>query len=346
MANSSRPGGEERDTVITLARILGVAASTVSRALRGDPRISAKTRRRVEALAAERGYAPNVLARTLASGRSGLIALSLGPMSNPFYGELMQEAVAQAALRGFRLLLLHAGNGPIEDQTAQTLLQYKVDGCLITSAELSSHAAGVCAAHNVPVVMVNRVPRLHASAVACDNFFGGQALAGLLLEAGHQSFAIVRGNPDSSTSVERERGFAERLRGHEIAVDVRVDGGSTYDGGFAAGRMFAEMPAERRPEAIFAVADIMAMGIMDALRIAGIGVPDEVSIVGFDGIAQGAWPAYSITSVRQPTAALVARGLDLLAARIDRPDTPDEVVSLRGEMVIRRSARLPLQAAA
>jgi DNA-binding LacI/PurR family transcriptional regulator len=195
-------------------------------------------------------------------------------------------------------------------------------------------------------VMVNRVPRLHASAVACDNFHGGQELAGLLLAAGHQSFAIVRGNPDSSSSVERERGFAERLLSHEIEVELRVDGGTTYDGGFAAGRMFAEMPRERRPDAIFAVADIMAMGILDALRIAGIGVPDEISVVGFDGIAQGAWPAYSITSVQQPLAALVARGFDLLTARIERPDTPDEVVLLRGEVVIRRSARLPLQAAA
>lgn len=346
MTDTSRVGGEERETVITLARILGVAASTVSRALRGDPRISVKTRHRVEALAAERGYAPNVLARTLASGRSGLVALSLGPMSNPFYGELMQQAVPQAAARGLRLLLLHAGTGPIEDQTAQTLLQYQVDGCLITSAELSSHAARVCSAHNVPVVMVNRVPRLHASAVTCDNFDGGQALADLLLEAGHRRYAIVRGNPDSSTSIERERGFAERVRKHGIEVELRVDGGSTYDGGFAAGRMFAEMPAERRPDAIFAVADIMAMGILDALRIAGIGVPDEVSVVGFDGIAQAAWPGYSITSVQQPTAALVARGLDLLTARIERPDLPDEVVLLRGEMLIRRSARLAVQAAA
>ena len=214
MAGLPRDSGDARDTVVTLARSLGVAASTVSRALRGDPRISTKTRRRVEALAAERGYAPNVLARTLASGHSGLIALSLGPISNPFYVELMQEAVIQAAARDLRLLLLHAGAGPIEDQTAQTLLQYQVDGCLITSAELSSHAARICAVHNVPVVMVNRVPKLHASAIACDNFLGGQDLARLLLGGGHQRFAIIRGNPDSSTSIERERGFAEMLKNH------------------------------------------------------------------------------------------------------------------------------------
>ena len=211
MAQPTKEPGDERETVVTLARLAGVAASTVSRALKGDPRISPATRRRIAALAVERGYTPNALARTLSSGRSGLIGLVLGPIENPFYSELMQEAVSQAADRGLRLLLLHVGAGAMEDRTAQALLQYQVDGCLITSAELSSHAARICAAHNVPVVMVNRVPRLHASAIACDNFQGGQDMADFLLAGGHRRFAIIRGNPDSSTSIERERGFAERL---------------------------------------------------------------------------------------------------------------------------------------
>ena len=211
---------------------------------------------------------------------------------------------------------------------------------------MSSHAAHVCASHGVPVVMVNRVPKLHASAIACDNFQGGQDLADLLLEAGHQSFAIVRGHRDSSTSIERERGFKARLAARGLQPGLEINGGTTYDGGFAAGRVFADMPKHQRPQAIFAVADIMAMGVLDALRIAGIAVPDDISVVGFDGIAQGAWPAYAITSVRQPIAAMVSRGLDLLAARIGNSALPDEVVLQRGELILRRSARLPSRMAA
>jgi DNA-binding LacI/PurR family transcriptional regulator len=277
----------------------------------------------------------------LSSGHSGLIGLVLGPIENPFYSELMQEAVSQAAARGLRLLLLHVGAGAMEDSTAQALLQYQVDGCLITSAELSSHAARICAAHNVPVVMVNRVPRLHASAIACDNFQGGQDMAEFLLNGGHRSFAIIRGNPDSSTSIERERGFAERLAARDIEPPLRIEGGSTYDGGFAAGRMFAEMPKDRRPDAIFAVADIMAMGVIDAFRIAGIKVPDDISVAGFDGIAQAARPIYGVTTVAQPVASMVRRGFDLLTARIGDAAQPDEVVLLRGALVVRQSARRP-----
>jgi DNA-binding LacI/PurR family transcriptional regulator len=343
MAGSTKDLGDERETVISLARLAGVAASTVSRALKGDPRISNATRQRIAALAADRGYTPNALARTLSSGRSGLLGLVLGPVANPFYAELMQEAVSQAAARGQRLLLLHAGAGPMEDRTAQALLQYKVDGCLITSAELSSHAARSCAAHNVPVVMVNRVPKLHASAIACDNYQGGQDLAAFLLAGDHRTFAIIRGNPDSSTSIERERGFAERLAAWDIDPPLRINGDSTYDGGFAAGRMFAEMPAGRRPDAIFAVADIMAMGVLDAFRIAGIRAPEDISVVAFDGIAAAARAIYRLTTVIQPLAAMVGRGLDLLTARIGNATLPDEVVLLRGELVIRHTARRPGQ---
>ncbi len=330
----------ERVTVITLARQAGVSTSTVSRALKGDPRISVETRRRIETLAAAAGYMPSAMARTLSGGRSGLIGLVLGPNTNPFYAELLEEAVSQAADRGLRLLLLYAGPGALEDRTAEALLHYQVDGCLITSAELSSRAADICADHKVPVVMVNRVPEQHASAVTCDNFGGAQSLASLMLNAGHGSFAIVRGNATTSTGQERERGFASRVIEAGADAGLRVDGRSTYEGGFAAGRMIAEMPADRRPDALFAVADIMAMGVLDALRVAGLLVPRDISVAGFDGIAAGAWPIYGLTTVKQPTAAMVRRALDLLSSRLSDPAVPDEVVSLRGELTVRRSVRL------
>jgi len=194
------------------------------------------------------------MARTLSSGRSGLVGLVLGTIDNPFYAELMQEAVSQCAPRGIRLMLLHA------------------------------------------------------SAVTCDNRSGAEQLAALLLAAGHLNFAIVKGGDESSNSVERERAFTEYVSANGGKVVLRVGGGSSYDGGFAAGRIFAEMPVRRRPDAIFAVADIMAMGVVDALRIAEVAVPRDISVVGFDGIAPAARPIYGITTVAQPLRAMVGRG--------------------------------------
>jgi LacI family transcriptional regulator len=333
--------GRGRPTVLTLSQAAGVSPSTVSRALKGDTRISPATRRRIAALAAEVGYTPDAVARTLSSGRSGMIGLVLGEMRNPFYVELLEEAFAQAARRGVRLLLLHVGAGPVEERTAEALLQHRLDGALITSAELTSRAADICASSGVPVVMVNRVPRRHSSAVSCDNAEGGRQLAEFLLAAGHRRFALVRGTHGASTSIDRETGFEAALREAGAEVALRLEGGSRYEGGFAAGRQLAALPAAQRPDAVFAINDVMAMGVLDALRQCGLLAPRDISVVGFDNLLQAAHPAYDLTTVAQPLQAMVRRSLDLLLARAGERGLPDETILLRGELVVRGSAREP-----
>lgn len=328
-----------RATIASLARAAGVAGSTVSRALRGDQRISPAVREKIEALAQEAGYTPNALARTLVGGRSGLVGLVLGPVENPVYAEMMQAVVDGAAERGQRVLLLHVGPGPIEDSTASALLQYKMDGCLISSAELSSRAAAICAANGVPVVMINRVPRLHATAVACDSRAGAEALARHLLAEGHRRFAIVAGNPDSSSSEHRIEGFCRAVAAAGLPAPLLLPGGASHRAGFAAGGMIARMAAAERPHAVFGVADILAMGVIDALREAGLSVPGDVSVVGFDGASIAAEPPYRLTTVAQPLRTMVARGLELLDARIAAPGLADELVWLPGTLTPRSSTQ-------
>ena len=333
------PPRRPRATIVTLSRSAGVSASTVSRALKGDPRISKPMRTRILELAREAGYMPNALARTLSSGRSGLLGLVLGSRSNPFYAMLLEEVVAQSAERGLRFLILHAGHGPIEDRTTEALLQYQLDGCLITSADMSSRAAEICAANAVPVVMINRVPRLHASAVSCDNLEGGAQMAAHLLEGGCRRAAVIHTGGASSNGIDRERGFTERFQAGGGLVAARFDGRSVYEGGQEAGQRIAAMPAGERPDCVFAVSDIIAMGAMDALRAAGLRIPEDVAVAGFDNIAEAARGAYDITSFEQPLAAMVRRGLDLLTARIADASLPDEAITLRGRLIPRGSTR-------
>ncbi|MBB5696173.1 LacI family DNA-binding transcriptional regulator [Muricoccus pecuniae] len=328
-------------TVRTISRLAGVAASTVSRALKQDPRVAPETRRRIAELALQAGYTPNAFARTLSGGRSGLVGLIVGPLQNPFYAELLAEAVAQAAALDLRLLLVHAGAGPIEDRTSQALLQYQVDGCLIASAELSSRAAAVCAARGVPIVMVNRVARLHASAVACDNLGGGADLAAFLLAGRHKRFGLVLGTQGTSTSDDRERGFITALAGAGMQPVFSTAGNSTYEGGHAAAGRIAAMSRARRPDAVFAINDIMAMGLLDGLREAGLQVPQDISVVGFDDIPAAARACYGLTTVAQPMTMMLQRGLSLLTGRIASGNLPDETVILRGQLVVRGSARRP-----
>ena len=333
------PRPEERVTVVTIARRAGVASSTVSRALNGDTRISLATRERIATIAANLGYMPDALARTLSGGRSGLIGLVLGPVENPFYIALMQEIVTQAAARGLRLLMLHLGAGAIEEQTAQALMQYKVDGCLVTSAELSSHIVTLCGRRGVPVVMLNRVARQSASSVACDNAEGAGRMADFLLAEGHRRFAFVAADTVSSTALERERGFTRAIEAAGATVTRYSGGLSSWMGGFIAGERIAALPPGQRPEAVFAVSDIMALGTMDALRQAGLRVPDDISVAGFDDITEAARPTYALTTMSQPLVLMVQRGLDLLLARMQDPGLPDEVTLLRGVLTVRGSTR-------
>ncbi|MXP64976.1 LacI family transcriptional regulator [Roseomonas sp. M0104] len=340
MDNPPLPAGARRATIVTLSRVAGVAPSTVSRALKGDTRISPETRARIGRLAKELGYTPHASARTLSSGRSGLIGLVIGASSNPFYTELLHEAVRQAAPLGMRLLIIHAGPGPIENSTADALLQYQVDGCLMTSVELPSHAAAICAANGVPVVMVNRVARMNSSAVTCDNLFGAAQLARLLLEQGRRRLAVVRTSASSSTGKERERGFLERVSEWGREPPLLFDGRSTYEGGYEMAQRIADLPPAQRPEAVFAVSDIMAFGVLDGFRLRGVRVPQDIAVVGFDGLPAAARPCYDLTTVEQPLQAMIGRALGMLQARIGNPSLPDETASLRGRLLMRGSAAM------
>ena len=330
--------GSRRVTIVTLSEAAGVAPSTISRALKGDPRISPETRARVARLAQESGYTLHASARTLSSGRSGLIGIVVGPATNPLYTEALHEAARQAAKRALRLLVIHAGSGPAESSTADALLQYQVDGCLFTSVELPSQVAAVCRANGVPTVMVNRVAELHSSAVACDSFAGSAELAALLITDGHRRIGLVRTSSSSSTARERAAGFTQTLEEAGIAPVLRLDGHSTYEGGFEAGRHIAALPAAQRPEAVFAVSDIIAFGVLDAFRMTGVRVPHDIAVVGFDGLPQSGRAVYDLTTIEQPLSAMMERALDLLLARIGDATLPDETVTLRGRLIRRGSS--------
>lgn len=341
---SSRDG--ERWTVASLARRAGVAASTVSRALRDDPRISPEVRARIAALAHEVGYTPNVLARSLVGGRSGLIGLVLGPVDNPLYAALLQKAVTRAAARGWRLLLVHVGAGAIEQATAESLLQYRVDGCLITSAQLPSRVATICRANGVPLVMVNRVAWEHGSAVSCDNRAGGALLADLLVRAGHKRLAVVRGGPATSTSLERTEAFAEQVMAAGLPAPLVLGGANSHEMGFASGESIADMAPGIRPDGVMCASDLLAMGVMDALRERGLSVPGDVSVVGMDGTAPALRAPYRLTTVAQPLDDMLERAFDLLQARMEGLARADELVLLRGHLILGTSARLPEDLAA
>lgn len=213
-----------------------------------------------------------------------------------------------------------------------------MNGCLISSAHLSSQAGRICDDNRVPLVMVNRVAYQQGNAVTCDNRADGAMLARHLLERGRRSFGIIRATNFSSTARDREEGFAAMLAEAGQEVSLRLDGRSNYDGGFDAGMQIAQMPADDRPEAFFALSDIMAMGLMDGLRIGGLRIPEDVAVVGFDGLPQSARRIYDLTTVEQPLTLMLRRAFEMVEARIKDPSLPQEVIALGGRLIVRSTS--------
>lgn len=330
--------GTARPTATTISKLAGVAPSTVSRALKNHPSISPATRARVAALAESLGYRPNAIARSLITRRSNLVAFIMGELANPFYSEQLDLLLRLLGERDIQLMLFHVPNGHDVAEVVPMLLQYQLDACLIASVSLSSRASEILEQHRLPTVMINRVPEhRHGCAALCDNEGAGAEVARFLAARGMRRPAFVAGHADASTSRDRERGFLTGLADCGLSLALRLEGNYSIEGGFRAGQILAE--AKPRPDAVFCANDIMAFGVLDALRLAGVKVPGQIQVVGFDDIRAAAWRPYCLTTVAQPMDVLLERAVDLIMARIEKPGLLPEAVYVAGAIRERGTTR-------
>jgi DNA-binding LacI/PurR family transcriptional regulator len=327
----------KRATAEDVARHLGVSQSTISRAFTPAASVSDDMRRKVIEAAAQLGYQPNVIARSLITRRTNMVAIVIGNLVDPFYTTLLDTLMQHLRASGKQTLLLSPGPGEHVDAVLPALLQYQVDGIIITSATLSSEMAQICAQRETPVVLLNRyVPGVDIQAVSCDNVLGGRQIAEHLVALGHQRFAFVAGQPDSSTSLDRQQGFVSTLAQLGFP-SCAIEQGGEYS--YEAGRTAAQRLLQREPpHAVFFASDIMAFGGMDAFREAGMEVPGDISVAGFNDVPAATWPAYSLTTIRHPLetmAQMVLRRLGL--APKEEPSCVGSTTLIRGELVIRSS---------
>jgi len=219
------------------------------------------------------------------------------------------------------------------------VLQYRVDGLIITSATLSSEMADECARSGVPVILFNRYVRgANVSAVCCDNVEGGRSVADHLLDTGHRRLAYIAGKENTSTNIDREKGFTNRLRERGILHWLREQGEYTYESGYEAAKRLLQQ--DNPPDAIFCANDIMALGAIDAARhVVGLKVPEDVSIVGFDDIPTANWPSYSLTTIRQPVNQMIEATIELLLERFETPDIEPVLQLVPGPLIQRASTR-------
>ena len=330
----------DKVTSLEVAALAGVSQSAVSRVFTLGSSVSPKTAEKVRAAAEELGYRPNILARSLKSGKSRIIGLLVAYLENYFYPEVIEKLSSELQKVGYHVLVFMAPISTVNvDQIVHELMDYQVDGIVMASVSMSSDLAARCHATGIPVVLFNRAlrdPRL--SSVTSDNARGGRMLADYLVSLGHKNIAYIAGFSGASTQIDREAGFHAGLKAAGIELFARAEGNFNYvDAQRAARELFAK---PNRPDAVFVANDHMAFAVMDVLRFElGLKVPQDVSVVGFDDVPPAAWPAYNLTTVRQHVDQMVAETVQMLISSISEGTGKSKHVVLEAALIIRGSTR-------
>lgn len=339
-AGKNCKGGRKRATSYDVAELAGVSQSAVSRVFQDGASASKEMHNRVMAAADKLGYRPNAIARGLITQRSNMVAVVISKMTNLYYPEVLVQLTQRFSERGVRVLLFALEHESDAATMIEQMLQYRVDG-ILTAAMFTPEQLKTIENAHIPVVFYNRTLRDQlVSSVRCDQQEGERWLVDELVNAGHKSFGIVEGPPDSVVSIERKMGALDELSAKGITDVTTVSG----DYGYTAGRQcFADLVQKHggAPDAIIAANDIMAIGCIDEARENfGLEVPGDISIVGFDGVGPARFSAYDVTTVRQPVKRMSESAAEMLIERIENPELSPEKRAFSGTLIRGSSARL------
>lgn len=317
----------QETSIEDIARAAGVSHSTVSRALHESPLISADTRARIQHLAHEMGYTPNAIAQSLQTRRTGTIGLVVTSIADPFLTDVVKgvEEVARAA--GFSVFLSASHNDPdSEVLVIETLRRRRVDGILVASSRITHYKKHIDHIQ-VPTVLINSQAESQAKLlywVCVDDCKGARLAVEHLLQLGHRSIGYLGTSNRPRSNSQRLLGYTSTLAAagipyrDELVVIVSGDEVS-YEEDVIAGQTVLPRLLDANITSVFCYNDMLAIGVLMACRERGIGVPSELSVVGFDDIKLASYVTPTLTTIAQPKIQLGRLAtqmlLDLLSAR-------------------------------
>lgn len=322
-------------TIHDVARAADVSVATVSRTLNGIETVAQPTRDRVLQAADELDYVPHSGARALSTKRTDTIGVLLPDLHGEFFSELIRGIDLAARARGLHLLLSSSHGDPAEADAALRSMRSRVDSVIVMMPTAGEQALASDRAEALPMVLIgsHRAATGRASFVI-DNFAGAFAIAEHLFLTGRRHVAFVAGPADNLEA-------AERLRGYCAAVERFGASERIVDGDFSeeSGRRAAvQLTRGDRPDAIFCANDMMAIGCLEALRGAGVAVPDNIALAGFDDIPIARYVNPQLTTAAVPIAEIGRQALDCCADALAGRATPGQR-SFQPQLVIRASTR-------
>ncbi|SFJ70729.1 LacI family DNA-binding transcriptional regulator [Jannaschia pohangensis] len=329
-------------TLKDVALRAGVSRSAVSRTFTEGASVSVKTRAKVEQAATELGYAPSALASALSTGRTKLIGLVSSNFHNPIFLEVFDRFTRGLQERGLRPLLVNLSDETDPDASVRMLRQYSVDGVIVASSTLPPGFARAFRDAGLPVVHSfgrwSGTPETHV--VGIDNVECGRMAARTLIARGYTRVAFL-GGPETATSTQdRLSGFLDGLKAQPIR-GVTTSFAAAYS--FDAGRTEMQRLVANDPpaEAYFCGDDVLSIGALSALADAGLAVPGDVGVIGFNDMEIAGWANIDLTTIRQPIPAIIDAAIDLVIATIEAPDRPPEARLFPCHVVERGTLRAP-----
>jgi LacI family transcriptional regulator len=330
-------------TIKDVAKAARVSVATVSRALSGSPKVTEETRRLVDAAAVKLGYVPHEAARSLSSRRTSCIGAVLPDLHGEFFSELIRGIDRAARSHGLHLLLSSSHGDADELAAALLVMRGRVDGLLVMSSYVDRKVLEKNLQPTLPTVLLNSGDGGERySSLVIDNFGGAGAMVRHLAGRGHRRIAMIGGPEDNFDARERLAGYHDALRQVLPQQQPQVlRGDFSEESGYKAGRRVVSM--SERPEAIFAANDMMAIGCVFALMEAGLRVPGDIAVTGFDDIPIARYVSPALTTVRVRIAELGELALERLVLAISEGGQDrHSVQTLRTELVVRSScARHP-----
>lgn len=332
----------ERLTLERIGELAGVSRATVSRVINNHPYISEAVRERVLAVIAETGYQPHQAARSLASSRTGLLGLVIPRVvqslfADPYYPRLIRGISQVCNESGHTLALFIFHTEDDERQLApQVTRQGFLDGVIIAGSQTADPLIPLLLHAGRPFVVIGEpLEYPEASFVDVANRSGAATAVAHLLALGRRRIATITGRLDMAAGLHRRQGYGDALHAAGLPLDETLIASGDFEAEMAYQATLALLP--HQPDAIFAASDSMALAAQRALAEAGVTVPDEIALVGFDDLAAAETAVPPLTTVRQPIHRLGALAVETLLALIEKPEEGPRRAVLPTELIVRRS---------
>jgi DNA-binding LacI/PurR family transcriptional regulator len=332
---------DKKPTIHDVAARAGVSKSLVSLALRGSSKVSPGSREAIERAATELGYRPNATARSLADRRSRTIGINMAELDNPIFPLMLSGAHTVIRERGYNTMLVSGERDPlVEFGELAKLLEFQVEGLILISHRMSATTVRSLAADVPTVVLTLRaITGPGIDSITSDDEAGARMAMSHLFDLGHTAIAHISGG-SLEPAVVRERIYREEMSAAGLDAHISVfEGDLTNEGGLRAARQL--LSSARTPTAIFASNDISAIGVMSACLEHGLSIPEDISIIGYDGISIGGLRNISLTTISQPLNEMGAYAAERLFDRMDGKKIKGRSIILEPQLVVRGTTAAP-----